>query len=400
MLSRRLDHFAVGNRLELDNDGIHPMREQSGATFLKAGRRPMCVEWFNAEAGFGLELGYDGPNLPRRRVAEDELFRSQNEDGADAHGLNYKVYEGAWENLPDFNPMTPVKSGTCAALDLGVRTRDQRVGIQYTGFLQVPRDGFYRFYLKSDDGSRLFIGGPEAPLVQLDILGDSELPRPRRLAVGEMVGPQEEGLWAEVAGRVTRVNRTRNGVRLELGVGLARMEAEVADVDFLAAGRLVNSLVRAVGFCQCAYNTDGLKVPSLLLVSSRRTLVVLEAAPVPAASTTGRELPLLTTVAEVKQLKPDAAQRHYPAKLRGVVTSFEGWGLTMQDVTGGIYVERDRATLEARTAEFVEIEGTTDPGAFGPVLRASRIQHLGGGRLPEPVQPAWDQLMSGSLDDQ
>lgn len=397
-LSRRGDHFAVGNRLELNNDGQHPMREKSAGTFLKAGRRPICVEWFNAEVGFGLGLEYEGPDLPRRSVGAAELFRNQNGDDADAHGLNYRVYEGAWQSLPDFNRMIPVKSGTCASLDLGVRTRDQRVGIQYTGFLQIPRDGFYHFYLSSDDGSRLLIGEPDASSVQLEILGDSELPKPRRLAVGEMMGREEDGLWAEVAGRVSGVNRATNGVRLELSVGLARMEAEVADLEPSAASGLVNGLVRAVGFCQCAYNTDGLKVPSRLLVSSRRNLELLEAPPVAAAATNAAKLPLLTTIGEVKQLKRDEAHQFRPAKLRGVVTSFEGWCLTLQDSTGGILVEGDPVALEARIGEFVEIEGNTGSGTFGPVLWVRRIQHLGEGRLPEPVHPAWDQLMSGSLD--
>ena len=30
----------------------------------------------------------------------------------------------------------------------------------------------------------------------------------------------------------------------------------------------------------------------------------------------------------------------------------------------------------------------------------SRLKSLGAGTLPEPVQPTWDQLMNGSLDDQ
>ena len=34
------------------------------------------------------------------------------------------------------------------------------------------------------------------------------------------------------------------------------------------------------------------------------------------------------------------------------------------------------------------------------MLRPGRITTLGEGRLPEPIHPAWDQLMNGSLDAQ
>jgi hypothetical protein len=50
--------------------------------------------------------------------------------------------------------------------------------------------------------------------------------------------------------------------------------------------------------------------------------------------------------------------------------------------------------------EYLEIEGTTDPGFFAPYVNARRVQSLGAGRVPEAVQPTWDQLINGSLDAQ
>lgn len=55
----------IGRQLVVDNDGLHPMRERSGKIGLRAGLHPLRVEWFNASAGFGLEVQWQGPNCGR-----------------------------------------------------------------------------------------------------------------------------------------------------------------------------------------------------------------------------------------------------------------------------------------------------------------------------------------------
>ena len=32
------------------------------------------------------------------------------------------------------------------------------MGLEFNGFITIPRDGFYTFHLASDDGSRLLVG--------------------------------------------------------------------------------------------------------------------------------------------------------------------------------------------------------------------------------------------------
>jgi hexosaminidase len=73
-------------------------------------------------------------------------------------GLAHRCYEGVWEHLPDFDVLTPTATGRTPTFDLGVRTRDDHFALRFTGYLKVPTDGIYTFYLVSDDGSRLWIG--------------------------------------------------------------------------------------------------------------------------------------------------------------------------------------------------------------------------------------------------
>lgn len=72
--------------------------------------------------------------------------------------LRYAVYEGNWNDTPDFRKLTPGSTGECAGLDLTVAGRENNFGIRFTGFLKISKPGQYQFFLGSDDGSRLTIG--------------------------------------------------------------------------------------------------------------------------------------------------------------------------------------------------------------------------------------------------
>lgn len=74
------------------------------------------------------------------------------------NGLDYQYYEGAWNYLPDFSQIFPVKSGTIDNLSFSPIMQQDNFAMQYSGFIDIPMDGYYTFYLNSDDGSKLFIG--------------------------------------------------------------------------------------------------------------------------------------------------------------------------------------------------------------------------------------------------
>ena len=84
--------------------------------------------------------------------------------------LNYEYYEddGSWPGggvLPDFDSLTPVKTGTETATPtdpnafrLNEREQEVDIGFRFTGYIQVATTGDYTFYTNSDDGSKLYIG--------------------------------------------------------------------------------------------------------------------------------------------------------------------------------------------------------------------------------------------------
>lgn len=425
--------FKLGARGPVvDNNGVHDLAEKSGAVYLTPGLHPLRLDWFNGVDKFGLEVEFEGPDLPKQKIPDAMLFRESVEQtflsagsgdfpvarrntglespvnqqtGMSApHGLDFRCYEVPGEILPELDALTPVRSGVTTNFDLSIRVRDDHVGLRFEGFFQVPRGGLYTFYLRSDDGSRLFIGDPAA--WRLTVIGQGNPPEPRPLAIGQTLRENEDGQWARVEGKVIFVREEPDGLELELGWGSARMRVEIADKSRLNVERLLRSTIRATGFCESAITADGHRIPGILLVPG---VDQIEWLPGPedkagdiAASTNA--LPVLHSAVEVHRLKREEAERGYPVRFRGVVTSVlpEHQAFTIQDATRGLYVEdwSDNRSRPPRIGELLEIDGSTDPSKFAPIVKARRVTSVSAGHLPEPVRPAWDQLMNGSLDAQ
>ena len=159
--------LAIRNEAVVENDGMHPMLRRSGDVYLGAGRHPLRLLWFNGPREYGLRVSFQGPGLARQNIPDSALFRTERDPATGLtnmiNGLDYRCYEGRWVNLSaGFGQSKPVKAGHAANFDLGVRTRDEGVGLEFSGYLAVPREGLYTFETESDDGSRLFVAEPAA----------------------------------------------------------------------------------------------------------------------------------------------------------------------------------------------------------------------------------------------
>jgi hypothetical protein len=89
-------------------------------------------------------------------------------------GLNYKYYHGSYSTLPNFNTLTPVKTGIMDTVTsgAGIRTQDDNFAFYWEGRIYIPLASTYTFETQSDDGSRVYIDVPYAfnatPLVDND----------------------------------------------------------------------------------------------------------------------------------------------------------------------------------------------------------------------------------------
>lgn len=114
------------------------------------------------------------------------------------------------------------------------------------------------------------------------------------------------------------------------------------------------------------------------------------------------QLPLLTSVDQLRRLTPDQAQLGYPVLIRGVITDdIPKPDFFVQDETAGIYVEGNSSLAPLHVfGNFVEVEGVTGPGRFAPVIRERHLRILGRKPLPKTRLYAFQELVDGQKDSQ
>jgi hypothetical protein len=142
----------MGGRIRYTDDGTDP-RETSTKYY---------VPWRVTETTVVKARNYlkDGraSDVAERRFKKMPPMESVQVAGAQP-GLTYEYYEGSWNRIPDFAKLQPAATGVTQAIDLSMKKRAALFAVRFTGYLDVPVDGRYTFFLNSDDGSRLTIGG-------------------------------------------------------------------------------------------------------------------------------------------------------------------------------------------------------------------------------------------------
>jgi alpha-L-rhamnosidase len=75
------------------------------------------------------------------------------------NGIGYSYYEGKWMKLPDFDRLPVIKTGTVYefGLDKIIPEKDE-FALVFIGKLKIEKTGNYEFFVRSNDGSKLFIG--------------------------------------------------------------------------------------------------------------------------------------------------------------------------------------------------------------------------------------------------
>jgi cytochrome c len=100
--------------------------------------------------------------MPRLNPSQSEALDLANyllRDTPAAANLQLSYYEGNWSQLPDFDTIQPKMSGPTVNFSLGPFQDRSNFALRYDGFLNVLQEGDYKFYLHSDDGSRLYLDG-------------------------------------------------------------------------------------------------------------------------------------------------------------------------------------------------------------------------------------------------
>lgn len=72
-------------------------------------------------------------------------------------GLSYKYTHGIYRVVNDFLAVEPLKTGINLQFSIEPREKEQFFSFDYEGYINVPSDGEYSFYLACNDGGRFYI---------------------------------------------------------------------------------------------------------------------------------------------------------------------------------------------------------------------------------------------------
>ncbi len=100
-------------------------------------------------------------SLPATVIVEKAELIQPDESGTVASGISYNYYTGSFFSVMDYSEMKPEKSGVASKINLEPREDEQYFAINFKGYIEIPSDGLYTFYLISNDGSKMFLHGRE-----------------------------------------------------------------------------------------------------------------------------------------------------------------------------------------------------------------------------------------------
>lgn len=386
----------------LDNDGMHFERERSAALRLEPGRHPIRVDWFNAGIESRLSVDYEGPGLMRQRIPDAALFRKATTAAGDPEewrrGLSFRTYRARqWKLPPQQNAGDLLLKGATDNFDFSVAGWREYVGATFWGYLEIVEAGEYRFYLRSDDGGRLFVGPPS---LRVEKLAPVALPTPQGLFPGQALRTSERYLWATVEGRLARASQIGQPGSFLLESGAGHLRVEMADTTTFAATSLLDHPVRVTGVIRRNLSADGIAVASTLFVQDASQVERMEP---PAVDAEPESAVPLTSVERIERLDRKLMDGRHRVRIRGVVTRVVSGvqGVVLQDQTRGVYVDfNDMSIGPLQLGELLEVVGNVEAGEFSPFIIARELTRLGAGVMPVPVAATREEMINGSLHSQ
>jgi len=172
------------DKLLVDNNGLHGMRTRSGKKWLSTGFHRLRVEHFERGGGAGMVLEYlGGDTLNQKKIMPKSALRKPAGEPPveDLNaGLKEQVYYfGQGGHVPRLNGRKADKVRVVKFINYpstgghwsGLREKDN-FAVRWTGTLRVRQTGSYNFYLGSDDGSKLWMGGGTSGLGSVVINND------------------------------------------------------------------------------------------------------------------------------------------------------------------------------------------------------------------------------------
>ena len=388
----------VGAAPVVDRDEHHKLVYKHGSVFLEAGFQPIRLACNNDVSVLGLE--YEGPGIQRQKVPGRVLWRKAVDANGYQQGLDVSAYNvnqpKEWHRLSDFEKLNPVANRVVTNFELSC-AYSSRTALVFSGYIEIPRDGIYTFYLNSDDVSQLEVGDPA---VHCTAIASEGLVMPAIETFDQAFASRNTHQWVEVEGDVLFAGKSQQSMEIDL---VKYGDQNLLPITVVEGGslfytNLVHRYIRVDGVCEFSDNLLYKKLVGVIVPSPEQVQIIFSTYK-KAQDYSSNDF--LTTAAQVRDLRPDQANMRIPVKIKGVVIASYAEALILQDSSGGAFVHINNPAdwdINPHIGEIWEIGGTSDSGDFCPVVDANEAKYLGDAALPEPVHPTWDQLMNGSID--
>ena len=391
-ITRRRTGIGLNYLPLVDDDGQHGVQERSATAQLTPGRYPIKVEWFNAGGAADLKVEFSGPGFERRKIPNallsHEEFSAADDAVVSLPGLKFQSYEGNWRTLPDFSSWPESGSGTISNFVLDAKAQGEHIARVYRGFISVTQAGNYRFYLSSDDGSRLYLG-ERVPLVE--VIGETSPPVPRPVYIGQIAGTNDAGRWASVEGVVRYV--APRGQRLELDLRSTsnnRMQVDVMNAASLSVECLLSTKVHLTGVGRQVFSTGAQSILGLFTVGGAHDVQLME---VPNETWQAHPLQTITNAVSAKN-------EGVVVRVSGELKSLDENGkYELVDDTGKIIL-KNLATPSAISRGRVEVLGQLGFDGADPILKNTCIRFIYNGTAVQlPLLTTAQQVLQLPRDE-
>lgn len=221
------------------------------------------------------------------------------------------------------------------------------------------------------------------------VVGENQLPVPRRVAFDEISFGWEDSQWIEVQGVVRSAEIEFEQLRLEIVLGGGRLRLWVKEFGNVAPGRLVEATVRVRGVCGAMFNQKRQMLGAQLYVSDIGDVTVVKPPPPDPFGAVTRPI---ETILQYSQR--DIGQR---VKVVGVVTHYlPGHALFLRDATASLRAQT-RQTESVAPGDRVEVVGFPGSGEQTPILENAIYRIVGHDDAPRPVPVNIDQIYKGAF---
>lgn len=133
-------------------DGSLPKKQEE---FLY--QKPITISRRTPLMMLAMVSGKTPSQMVRDELGKDIVQKALDVSESLESGLNYHYYKGEFSKTEEIEDSAEIKSGVSSGFSIKKRLSENNFAFKYDGYIQIPEDGLYTFFLESNDGSVLYL---------------------------------------------------------------------------------------------------------------------------------------------------------------------------------------------------------------------------------------------------